>query len=57
MVHSSNIYVRRNDSNTPINKCATEIEIEKLWRKRFGLNLSVQDKFLKILSKKFCYTL
>ena len=51
-VHSSNIYIRRNDSNTPINKCATEIEIEKLWRKRFGLDLSVQDKFLKILSKK-----
>lgn len=51
-VHSSNIYIRRNDSNTPINKCATEIEIEKLWRKRFGLDLSVQDKFVKILSKK-----
>lgn len=52
IVHASNIYIRRNDSNTPINECATEIEIEKLWRKRFGLDLSVQDKFLKILSKK-----
>lgn len=49
IVHSSNVYIRRNDSNTPINKCATDNEIEQLWRKRFGINLSVHEKFAKIL--------
>lgn len=52
IVHSSNVYIRRNDSNTPINKCATDNEIEQLWRKRFGINLSVHEKFAKILSNK-----
>ena len=37
IVHSSHIYIRRNDSNTPIDKCATANEIERLWRKRLEL--------------------
>lgn len=52
IVHSSHIYIRRNDSNTPIDKCATVNEIERLWRKRFGIDLSVHEKFMKILSNK-----
>lgn len=52
IVHSSNIYIRRNNSNTAINKCASDIEIEQLWRKRLGIDLSVHEKFFKILSNK-----
>jgi len=52
IIYASKIYVRRNDSNTPINKCATDNEIEQLWKKRFGIDLSVQEKFTKLLSNK-----
>ena len=52
IVRSSNIYIRRNDSNTPINKNAEENEIERLWRKRIGIDLSVNEKFIKTLSKR-----
>lgn len=52
IVYASNIYIRRNDSNTPINKCADDSEIERLWKKRFAINLSVYEKNLKLLSNK-----
>lgn len=51
-VYAPNIYIRRNDSNTPIDKCADDNEIERLWKKRFGINLSVYEKFSKLLSNK-----
>ena len=50
IVLASNIYIRRNDSNTPIDKCAADNEIEQLWKKRFGMNLSVYEKFSRLLS-------
>lgn len=50
IVLASNIYIRRNDSNTPIDKCADDNEIEQLWKKRFGINLSVYEKFSRLLS-------
>jgi hypothetical protein len=32
------VYSRNGSSNTPINSSASEIEIEKIWRERFGLD-------------------
>lgn len=38
------VYTRVNDSNTPIKENADVDKVEYLWRKRFGINLSVLDK-------------
>ncbi len=37
-VRAGAVYCRNGTSNTPINSTASEIEIEKMWRERFGLD-------------------
>ncbi len=39
-VKANSIYTRTNDTNTPIDKSADVGIIEKMWRERFGLDLS-----------------
>ena len=47
-VKEKEIYVRMKDQNV----LATPPELEELYRKKFGLSLSVRDKFEVLLSKK-----
>lgn len=46
---SGHIYSRTNDRNTPKNKQADPYVIEMLWRKRFGIDLTVKDKLDHLL--------
>lgn len=43
------IYTRIGDTNTAIDSMADVDKIEYLWRKRFGIDLSVNDKLLRLL--------
>lgn len=49
-VKANNIYTRVMDTNTPINKTADINNIEYLWKKRFGINLSVLDRLDSLLN-------
>ena len=49
-VHANSIYTRVMDTNTPIDKTADVNNIEYLWKKRFGLVSSVQDRLFAVLS-------
>ena len=40
----NNIYVRLQDSNTPIDKAADYYQVEYLWKKRFGMLLTPMEK-------------
>lgn len=44
-VNANNIYTRVLDTNTPKNSSADFDKIEYLWQKRFGLNLSIIERF------------
>ena len=48
-VQSGHIYTRIGDTNTPIKNVADIDKIEYLWRKRFGIDLNVNDKLLLLL--------
>jgi len=50
-VHSNNIYTRIQDSNTPINKSADIHCVERLWKRRFGLDASKMERFLILLDQ------
>ena len=50
-VFANNIYVRLQDSNTPVDKSADFHQIEYLWKKRFGMLLSPIEK-VKLYLKK-----
>jgi len=50
-VYSNNIYVRRQDTNTPLNKSADIPDVEVLWKKSFGIELSVKERFLLLLDQ------
>lgn len=50
VVLKQNIYTRINDTNTPINRTADIDKIEYLWRKRFGIYLSIEEKMQLYLS-------
>ncbi|MCH5465607.1 ATP-binding protein [Levilactobacillus tujiorum] len=39
------IYSRINDSNTPRDQSTTDAQMEKMWKKRFRLDVSVKDRF------------
>ena len=67
-VRANFIYSRTNDTNTPIDKSADVGIIEKMWRQRFGLDLSPlermkilllqpQDWFKDIGNKRYAYHL
>lgn len=45
------VYTRINDSNTPKNESADVDKAEYLWRKRFGIDMSVLEKLKIYLSK------
>ncbi|QNQ82916.1 ATP-binding protein (plasmid) [Lactobacillus sp. PV037] len=44
-IHAGQIFVRENDTNTPINKSASDYQVERLWKKRFGLELPIKEKY------------
>lgn len=44
------VYTRINDSNTPKNSSSDMDKVELLWRKRFGIGLSILDKMNLYLS-------
>jgi len=48
-VQSGHIYTRIGDTNTPKKAYADTDKVEYLWRKRFGIDLSVMDKLLLLL--------
>lgn len=43
-VHPYNIYTRVGDTNTPVDRSADIKNIEKLWKKRFGIDLSPLER-------------
>lgn len=47
-----NIYVRLQDSNTPIDRSADINHVEYLWKKRFGLLSTPQDRVFKYLEER-----
>lgn len=51
-VKENSIYVRNEDSNTPIDKTADPDKIENLWRKRFGIGLTAIDRFGVLIKEK-----
>ena len=48
-VKANSIYTRTNDTNTPIDKSADIGIIEKMWRQRFGLDLSPLERMKLLL--------
>ena len=50
-VRAGVIYTRVGDKNTAINETADQYYIEKMWRQRFGLDLSVIERFKKLLKE------
>lgn len=46
------VYLRRNDTNTPINETATLSEMEALWRHHFGLDLAPIERLPKLLEQR-----
>ncbi|MCL2853780.1 MAG: ATP-binding protein [Defluviitaleaceae bacterium] len=45
----NSIYTRIQDTNTPKDSSADLHHVEKLWRKRFGLDSSIKDRFSMLL--------
>ena len=48
-VHPNNIYIRVQNTNTPINKSADLTYVELLWRKRFGILYSPLERIHRYL--------
>ena len=44
-VEAYHIYSRVGDSNTPVNKSADRDKVEKLWKKRFGIDKAALERF------------
>lgn len=51
-IKANYIYTRVCDTNTPIDKEATPYQVESLWRRRFGLDLSPLDQVKKKLMQR-----
>jgi hypothetical protein len=49
-VRANHIYTRINDTNTPIDKSADINLVEKMWRERFGLDLSPVQRMTLLLT-------
>lgn len=45
-IHGGQIFVRENDTNTPKNESASDYLVERLWKKRFGLDLSIKERYI-----------
>lgn len=50
-IRANYIYTRNLDTNTPIDKSANIIQIEQMWKERFGLNLSPVSKMEELLKE------
>lgn len=50
-VNANNIYTRVQDTNTPTNRSADIYHIEILWKRRFGLDASVMERFFILLDQ------
>ena len=48
-IRAGYIYTRNGDTNTPIDKIADLDKVEYLWRKRFGIDLPVVERLLRLL--------
>lgn len=48
-VRAGNIYARIGDTNTPKTSIADIDKVEYLWRKRFGIDLNINEKLLILL--------
>ncbi len=44
-IHAGQIFARENDTNTPISDSASDYLVERLWKKRFGLDLPIQQRY------------
>ncbi|WP_172616849.1 ATP-binding protein [Limosilactobacillus reuteri] len=44
-IHAGQIFARENDTNTPIDSSASDYLVERLWKKRFGLDLPIQQQY------------
>ena len=49
-IHAGQIFARENDTNTAINSSASDYLVERLWKKRFGLDLPIKDQYKVKLS-------
>ena len=49
-VHANNIYIRIQDTNTPLDRSADIHDVERLWRKRFGIDKTALERLHIILS-------
>lgn len=45
VIHAGQIFTRVNDTNTAINSTAKDYIVSDLWKKRFGLDLKIIDKY------------
>jgi len=43
------VYSREADTNTPIDICANPKDVALMWRERFGLTLSAEERFVSVL--------
>lgn len=51
LVRAFYIYTRIGDTNTHIDKSADIYHVEKMWKERFGLDLTPADKFKQLLTE------
>ncbi len=50
-VRAGAIYTRRQDGNVPLDKTASPLETEKLWRRRFGLDRTPIERLPQLLDE------
>lgn len=48
-IHGGQIFARENDTNTAISESASDYLVERLWKKRFGLDLPIQQQYMSKL--------
>lgn len=48
-IRANHIYTRINDTNTDIDKSADINHVEYLWKKRFGIESTIWERYLKLL--------
>lgn len=48
-IHAGQIFARENDTNTPIDESASDYLVQRLWKKRFGLDLTIQQQYVSKL--------
>jgi len=49
IVRAGTTYIRTRDGNTPIDRVASTVAIEKIWRQRFGLDLTPLERMTQYL--------